>query len=498
MLPCPSHFHSKQRGTLLESPDGRLPGVSTYVFTDAVGTSYCYDRVLADLPADPGTYGAAGVEGPVGGPTGNTLNTPNNELFYIPIGLGVHTGPTGRSPEPTSAKPGTPDPASGSPLATDDGRANNADKGDGICLCGGADPSRPTMAIVVNDPGTAASTDLSGAMIEFPAGIQFGLWDDYWNEWARLTKEVEEKGVDYVGEQLEEGGEELKKKAEKAAVEWTAENAPHMASVMRNAGVSEEFIAAFEKLLPHAAKVAIELGYDFAKEVYQTLGVLAEELMSAAASLSQDGLRDKLQQLQDSLELLDFITNPPDADEWKEILDELGEGVFKAVLNTTLAPAEFIAAASAPVGDCPGANNDTAHAHAKIGMLLITVVATAVTGAAAITSRLSKIKEFADDAAGGIRKFIKKLKSFRAWRNVRRNYWKERGVNGKAPTRRVKIRKKDGTIDEITETKELHHIEGRDIPDPHNWSNLRELWPTEHGAIDPFRHPGYEVIEVLE
>ena len=35
--------------------------------------------------------------------------------------------------------------------------------------------------------------------------------------------------------------------------------------------------------------------------------------------------------------------------------------------------------------------------------------------------------------------------------------------------------------------KELHHIEGRNIPNPHNETNLLEVWPWEHDDIDPYR-----------
>jgi hypothetical protein len=34
----------------------------------------------------------------------------------------------------------------------------------------------------------------------------------------------------------------------------------------------------------------------------------------------------------------------------------------------------------------------------------------------------------------------------------------------------------------------LHHINGRDIPDPHNASNLDPVWPWVHDEIDPHRH----------
>lgn len=36
--------------------------------------------------------------------------------------------------------------------------------------------------------------------------------------------------------------------------------------------------------------------------------------------------------------------------------------------------------------------------------------------------------------------------------------------------------------------KELHHIDGRNIDNPHNIDNLMPVWPWEHAAIDPYRH----------
>ena len=32
-------------------------------------------------------------------------------------------------------------------------------------------------------------------------------------------------------------------------------------------------------------------------------------------------------------------------------------------------------------------------------------------------------------------------------------------------------------VDENGVSKELHHINGRNIPDPHNINNLQEVWP---------------------
>lgn len=37
-------------------------------------------------------------------------------------------------------------------------------------------------------------------------------------------------------------------------------------------------------------------------------------------------------------------------------------------------------------------------------------------------------------------------------------------------------------------SKELHHINGRDIENPHSIDNLMQVWPWEHADIDPYRH----------
>lgn len=36
--------------------------------------------------------------------------------------------------------------------------------------------------------------------------------------------------------------------------------------------------------------------------------------------------------------------------------------------------------------------------------------------------------------------------------------------------------------------KELHHINGRNIPDHNNIENLEALWPWEHADKDIYRH----------
>lgn len=36
--------------------------------------------------------------------------------------------------------------------------------------------------------------------------------------------------------------------------------------------------------------------------------------------------------------------------------------------------------------------------------------------------------------------------------------------------------------------KEIHHINGREIENPHNIENLEDLWPWDHDINDKYRH----------
>lgn len=67
--------------------------------------------------------------------------------------------------------------------------------------------------------------------------------------------------------------------------------------------------------------------------------------------------------------------------------------------------------------------------------------------------------------------------------------------NGYSPVAKVVVRMND-TGKEVVKTvrKELHHIAGRGGSDPHNISNLQELWSWEHAAVDSSRHTGYEFL----
>lgn len=103
--------------------------------------------------------------------------------------------------------------------------------------------------------------------------------------------------------------------------------------------------------------------------------------------------------------------------------------------------------------------------------------------------------------------------NYPSWKTVRERYWKTRAATasegefseqnlgrmrrGLAPVARVRVINKDGEEEIILVSKELHHINGRDIPNPHAAENLQELWPWEHAEIDPDRYTGYEFVEFV-
>jgi hypothetical protein len=88
-----------------------------------------------------------------------------------------------------------------------------------------------------------------------------------------------------------------------------------------------------------------------------------------------------------------------------------------------------------------------------------------------------------------------------SWPTVKRTYWAEKGCEGQAPTRWVRVRYTSGRYKgrtmTIQETKELHHKVARRDGGGNTWENLKEVWPAEHAAIDPHRRLNYEVLEVL-
>ena len=89
----------------------------------------------------------------------------------------------------------------------------------------------------------------------------------------------------------------------------------------------------------------------------------------------------------------------------------------------------------------------------------------------------------------------------RGWTQAAREAgWKAKGrANGKGWQRDVRVRFKDGTEGFIRERKELHHLDPLHAGGSNHPSNLLEVWPEEHGALDPFRANflDYEVVEIL-
>ena len=79
-----------------------------------------------------------------------------------------------------------------------------------------------------------------------------------------------------------------------------------------------------------------------------------------------------------------------------------------------------------------------------------------------------------------------------SWNTVKSRYWKNEAYNNAElySKRNLEFMKK-GKAPHYSEVidvpKELHHIDGRKIPNPHNENNLLEVWPWEHDAVDPYR-----------
>jgi len=74
-----------------------------------------------------------------------------------------------------------------------------------------------------------------------------------------------------------------------------------------------------------------------------------------------------------------------------------------------------------------------------------------------------------------------------SWSTVRRRYWINEALSNPGRyTEENLSRMRRGLAPQHPVTGEsmhLHHISGRDIPDPHNPANLMPLWPREHYAI---------------
>lgn len=88
---------------------------------------------------------------------------------------------------------------------------------------------------------------------------------------------------------------------------------------------------------------------------------------------------------------------------------------------------------------------------------------------------------------------LTKKGNYPSWSTVKSRYWKnvaneaDEGEYSAQNLARMK-KGKAPLHPKLNVPKELHHINGRNIPDPHNINNLQEVWPWEHADIDPFRH----------
>ena len=119
------------------------------------------------------------------------------------------------------------------------------------------------------------------------------------------------------------------------------------------------------------------------------------------------------------------------------------------------------------------------------------------------STNLNKTKGLVDEGASGAAKkgwqvgddinSLTKAGNSPSWSTVKSRYWKnvanaaEEGEYSAGNLARMQ--KGNAPLHPATGTPmELHHINGRNIPDPHNINNLKEVWPWEHAEIDPFRH----------
>jgi len=77
------------------------------------------------------------------------------------------------------------------------------------------------------------------------------------------------------------------------------------------------------------------------------------------------------------------------------------------------------------------------------------------------------------------------------WNTIRQRYWRnEAHFNSSSYSSDNLLRMQRGSAPlhpMFNVPMELHHINGRIIPNPHNITNLQQVWPWRHAAIDPFR-----------
>ncbi|MBO6119574.1 MAG: hypothetical protein J6P02_03845 [Lachnospiraceae bacterium] len=82
--------------------------------------------------------------------------------------------------------------------------------------------------------------------------------------------------------------------------------------------------------------------------------------------------------------------------------------------------------------------------------------------------------------------------NYPSWNTVKSRFWKNEAFNNPADYTQYNLdlmKKGLAPRDEIYNVPmEIHHINGRNIPNPHNIENLEKLWPWEHAAKDPYRY----------
>ena len=84
--------------------------------------------------------------------------------------------------------------------------------------------------------------------------------------------------------------------------------------------------------------------------------------------------------------------------------------------------------------------------------------------------------------------------NYPSWSTVKSRYWKNEAYNNPTDYLQSDLElMKKGLAPRsnkfgIDVPKEIHHINGRNIPNPHNQDNLLPVWPWEHADIDPYRY----------
>ena len=78
-----------------------------------------------------------------------------------------------------------------------------------------------------------------------------------------------------------------------------------------------------------------------------------------------------------------------------------------------------------------------------------------------------------------------------SWNTVKQRYWKNEAFNNPGAYSTNNLARMQQGLAPLHPTynvpMELHHVGGRNIPNPHALNNLQPVWPWEHAAIDPYR-----------